>query len=90
MPRNIKYSFLSPKVIEKMENMSISPSLSNVPSNTKFTTSNILFNAPSNAPSNQQCPVNSVIDTSDESPNPIEKPCKCVGKNKWIQIDGAC
>jgi hypothetical protein len=46
--------------------------------------------SPSNTSSKQQCPINSVIDTSDESPNPIEKPCKCIGKNKWVQLDGAC
>ena len=69
MPKNLKYSFLTTTVIEKMDNISISPS---------------------NTPSKQQCPINSVIDTSDESPNPIEKPCKCIGKNKWVQLDGSC
>jgi len=81
MPKPLKYSFLFSPVIEKMDNMSISPS--NAPSNASS-------NAPSNTPSKQQCPINSVIDTSDESPNPIEKPCKCIGKNKWVQYDGAC
>jgi hypothetical protein len=89
MPKPLKYSFLFSPVIEKMENMSITPSntLSNTPSNTL---SNTPSNTLSNTPSKQQCPINSVIDTSDESPNPIEKPCKCIGKNKWVQYDGAC
>ena len=80
MPKPLRYSFLFSPVIEKMENMS------NTPSNTP---SNIISSTPSNS-SKQQCPINSVIDTSDESPNPIEKPCKCIGKNKWVPIDGAC
>ena len=89
MPKPLKYSFLFSPVIEKMDNMSISPS--NAPSNASSNApSNASSNAPSNTPSKQQCPINSVIDTSDESPNPIEKPCKCIGKNKWVQYDGAC
>lgn len=49
-----------------------------------------VLNTNINVPSTTVCPPNSFLDLENDSPNPIEKPCHCIGKNKWIQTDGSC
>jgi len=36
------------------------------------------------------CPANSYLDTVNKSPQPQQKPCHCIGTNKWIPVNGSC
>ena len=81
MPKPVKYSYVQKNDLPAkniVEHMSSAPVFKNTDFFTSTDTTNLA------------CPVNSYLDTVNESPNPQQKPCHCVGTEKWIPIDGSC